>query len=518
MTSVDFYGGVDEIGGNKILVDDTNTSFFFDFGMSFSQANKYLAEFLQPRKCNGILDFVQLGLLPKLKGIYREDYLRHCGLNCDSTPSVDGVLISQAHMDHSAYIHHLREDIPIYATEESFLILKALEETSVASFNEPLNLKKSFTFVPMKKGGYTRPQKSIKVERDIRKVKPYKKFEIGDFSIKSAPVDHSLPGASAYMAESGEETIVYTGDLRFHGRNAHLTEKFVKEAKKAAPTILVSEGTRIDQNENISEEEIEKNAINEINDHKGHVIVNFPVRDLDRLSTFYNVACETDRTLVVSLKQAYLLNLFYNRGYPKIDDIAVYKPRKKWGLIGDSHFACYEDEWLCSHDIDPVQLSRDYSKWEHDFLDWDNTVSYLDIKEEPEDYIFRCDFFELKELIDIKPENGIYIKSSTEPFDEQMEINEEKVKNWLELFNLPMKKGGFHASGHANGKEILDMIIEIAPEKVYPVHTDHKERFDVLEDEGIEVVYPKVSNRFEIRSTVRALDHIGEQKDVNDKV
>lgn len=39
MTSIDFYGSVDEIGGNKILVDDNKSSFFFDFGMSFSQAN-----------------------------------------------------------------------------------------------------------------------------------------------------------------------------------------------------------------------------------------------------------------------------------------------------------------------------------------------------------------------------------------------------------------------------------------------------------------------------------------------
>ncbi len=104
-------------------------------------------------------------------------------------------------------------------------------------------------------------------------------------------------------------------------------------------------------------------------------------------------------------------------------------------------------------------------------------------------FIFRCDFFELKELIDIKPENGIYIKSSTEPFDDQMKINEKKVKRWLELFNLTMKKG-FHASGHANGAELLDMIRKINPEKLYPVHTDHVSSFDVLKDDGIDVIHP----------------------------
>ncbi|GAF95596.1 unnamed protein product, partial [marine sediment metagenome] len=32
MTSLTFYGGVDEIGGNKILLEDQDTRIFLDFG------------------------------------------------------------------------------------------------------------------------------------------------------------------------------------------------------------------------------------------------------------------------------------------------------------------------------------------------------------------------------------------------------------------------------------------------------------------------------------------------------
>ena len=113
MTDFSFYGGVGEIGGNKIMVNGNDDSFFFDFGLAFGKANDYLSEFLQPRKSNGIMDFVTLGLLPCIKGIYREDYLRHSGLTYDEKPAVSGVLLSHAHVDHAAYIHHLREDIPI---------------------------------------------------------------------------------------------------------------------------------------------------------------------------------------------------------------------------------------------------------------------------------------------------------------------------------------------------------------------------------------------------------------------
>jgi ribonuclease J len=87
----------------------------------------------------------------------------------------------------------------------------------------------------------------------------------------------------------------------------------------------------------------------------------------------------------------------------------------------------------------------------------------------------------------------VYIKSSTEPFDDQMEINEAKVKNWLSLFDLPLVKEGFHASGHANGTEILNMIRDINPEKLYPVHTDHVDSFDILKEDGIEVNHPNLS-------------------------
>ena len=40
MVSLTFYGGVNEIGGNKILLEDQDTRLFLDFGMSFTQSGK----------------------------------------------------------------------------------------------------------------------------------------------------------------------------------------------------------------------------------------------------------------------------------------------------------------------------------------------------------------------------------------------------------------------------------------------------------------------------------------------
>ena len=135
MVKLTFYGGVNEIGGNKILLEYKNTRIFLDFGMSFNQTNKYLSEFLQPRKLNGIGDFIELGLLPVFKGIYRKDYLNHCGMKIHDKPSVDAIFISHAHADHSAFIHFLDKDIPIYCSKTSKLILQALEDTGSSGFS-----------------------------------------------------------------------------------------------------------------------------------------------------------------------------------------------------------------------------------------------------------------------------------------------------------------------------------------------------------------------------------------------
>ena len=53
---------------------------------------------------------------------------------------------------------------------------------------------------------------------------------------------------------------------------------------------MITEGTRINRTENITEYEIEEKVIKEIHNSQGLVVVNLPVRDLDRLVTFYNAA------------------------------------------------------------------------------------------------------------------------------------------------------------------------------------------------------------------------------------
>jgi ribonuclease J len=197
------------------------------------------------------------------------------------------------------------------------------------------------------------------------------------------------------------------------------------------------------------------------------------------MQTFFNVAKKTGRKLVINTKQAYILKLFEDAGinvYPKLSDVYVYVEKKGWGMISNEYFYNFQDVgWVKSEKVEKKLLENDYKKWEREFLELNNMVTAEDIRDRQEEFIFRCDNFELQELIDIKPENGVYIRSKTEPFDDDMIIEENRVKNWLRHFNLPMHQ--IHASGHANGIEIREMIKEVGPKKLIPIHTEKPELF-----------------------------------------
>jgi Cft2 family RNA processing exonuclease len=45
MTSLTFYGGAKEIGGNKILLEDKGVKIYLDFGESFNFGEEYFYEY-----------------------------------------------------------------------------------------------------------------------------------------------------------------------------------------------------------------------------------------------------------------------------------------------------------------------------------------------------------------------------------------------------------------------------------------------------------------------------------------
>jgi ribonuclease J len=218
---------------------------------------------------------------------------------------------------------------------------------------------------------------------------------------------------------------------------------------------------------------------------KNLVIANYPWKDLERLRSFYEVAKMTGRKLALNLKQAYLLKKLEATADSDLSlndkHICIYADKKKWGMINRPG---------CPHNI----VEQDYSGWEREFLDYPNRVTCDDIHQHQSDFLVRIDFFDLTDLINIRPSQGsCYIRSVTEPFDEEGEIELWRVENWLKHFGLyPYEQA--HASGHAAGPEIRKLIQEISPKTVFPVHTEHPELFSTIK--GMRVEMPEVGKRY----------------------
>ena len=212
-----------------------------------------------------------------------------------------------------------------------------------------------------------------------------------------------------------------------------------------------------------------------VNSTKGLAICGYPVRDLDRLLSFYIAAKNTNRDLVIDMKQAYLLKLFSESDnlkgqYPSPTDknIKIYIQRGSWGLI--------------DKDIDiftQKQLYQDYGKWQREFLDYPNAVDYRDIAKNQNQYIFYCSDFRLQDLIDVKPSEGAtYIRSLTEPFNTEMEIKEDQVKNWMVHFGILNRDQDWHqihVSGHGDGEQIKYVVENTGAKSLIPIHTVNDE-------------------------------------------
>ncbi len=487
MVKLSFFGGVNEIGGNKILLDDSDTKIFLDFGNNFKKHADYWDEFMTPRKLNGVKDFTEFGMLPKIDGIYRKDYVEHVGDGYPEQPAIDGVLLSHGHMDHVGYIHFLRDDVPIFCSEPTKMIMKAVQDVGAGGFNEFVRMSTSFQIKKNKTNDkYTRVygEESYK-DRPVNTFTFGKKFKIGNLEIEPVHIDHSLPGATAFVIHTSEGAVVYTGDIRFHGRRAELSEKFIEIARDASPEILITEGTRIKEKDWETEEDVERKALDVVRKTKGLAIVNFPARDTDRLISFLNVAKSSGRKLAIESRIAYLLDLL--KGTDSIEvpssddsDIRIYLMKKSWGLIDRKEY--------------PDEIRKgDYAKWEQDYMDRGNAITSSDIKKNQKDFIMYCNFFQLKELVDVRPmEGSAFIRSLVEPFSDDMELDEKRVENWMRHFGLyPMHQ--IHASGHAPGTEIKRMINEMKPKKVIPIHTVYPKEFKKIVGKGIKVEFAKLS-------------------------
>src|SRR3990172_10928160 len=116
-----------------------------------------------------------------------------------------------------------------------------------------------------------------------------------------------------------------------------MTKDFIEKAKEVKPIALITEGTRIaDEEREESEELVYQESSKIVSSTDRLVFADFNFKDVDRMQTFFKIAKENDRKFVVKLNDAYFLKYLSQDAHldvPNIDDenIVIYLPKRGSG-------------------------------------------------------------------------------------------------------------------------------------------------------------------------------------------
>lgn len=517
---VALHGGVAEIGGNKVLVEDGDTRVFLDFGMSFARQQAFFDEFLKARPV--LRDLLKLGILPSLDGIYRDDLVRPSGweeaTRTETWPDtywtlpvqtgaeyrakhgkagIDAVVLTHAHADHVNHIAYLDSTIPVFCSPITNSLVRAISdvtkggvenqfyEVTPRAFKRSDPTSKAATFP----GSWT-------LERGDAIMRPYhtqaelQPFKIGSLTITLVPVDHSVPGACAIHVRGGNgKTILYTGDIRFHGHLRDRQAALRDFAARHPVDLMICEGTRISSESADTEDGVFQNVEKTVAKTTGLALVEFGWKDTTRFDTLQKVAERTGRTLVVSPKLAYLMRVLRDevgapfKGVRDQANVRTYLDRRASLLYSASDYS--NAKYAAGEAADwGDKKSPAWTPHEREiFLSHlDHGVRAPEIRANPTRFILGLSYFELSDLHDIEPPPGsTWTRAQCEPFNVEMEMDVKRQENWLRAFGLNEDAGGevltAHASGHACGPDIRAFVKLAAPRRLVPIHTVHPDLF-----------------------------------------
>ncbi|MCS7125711.1 MAG: MBL fold metallo-hydrolase [Aigarchaeota archaeon] len=475
MATICLLGGVEEVGGNKILISGRDGSIFIDFGLNLKKKREYDVGHGLERINRILRNYLLIGILPEIRGIYRKDIAGYEELLKSSREiNVDGCIISHGHLDHYGSVVFLKPEISI-ATSRSMkaLIEHSIETSGRTGIDREVFIYKDRRYEELKKIGEA-GESLEEVERPIIIFEEYKKIKDIPVDVTPMPIDHSVPATFGLYIEVDKTSIAYTSDIRLHGTVSRYTRLFIEKVENV--DYLLIEGTRIQDSTIKSEEEVKNETISESLKKKGKLIsVVISSLDIDRLKTMIDAARECNRVPVLSPRLFHLIKTLKDVesrvNLPRLEDVRVYFEKRS--IIHDGYFlgSRYYRGWL--KELYENLESRDI------------LIKAEEISKNQEEYLFIFSGLQyISELVELNPIPGsLIIESTSEPHDEEQEIEWEKVENWIRLLRLDRR--WIHASGHANREDLIEIIKQIKPKTVIPIHTENPREFKkLLEKEG----------------------------------
>ena len=483
--SLTFLGGVNEVGGNNILLEDFkyDVKLFLDFGINIKNFND---NFEKHEKPSTVHDLIKPGLLPKPETIPIEnlytDYEASKEKEFQELPTnLDGILVSHPHKDHFYGLSFANRNIPIYTGVFTKKIISAYYKSAKRSICNNYD------------------------GLDWRLFRTGDVLDINGLKIIPVHVDHSIPAAYGFILKTSMGNIVYSGDFRMHGPLSNMTEDFLKEIKKCSNfsrqeepiahnlqkshtsriKLLICEGTHIDRGSIESEDFVEQNLEQLFVENPfDFFLVKYDRLDLDRFRTFSLIAKKNNWKFIITERDAYF--------YYVMNKDDVYDSMKNPNIISDDHILILSDGNVRYRWQEKIRQTLYREKKSFRF------IKYNEIRDLENHFLFYITSLQKNIIEKINPNlKGAFISSSIDPYTEEYIDNNRTLTRYFRQHGIPSYR--VHASGHAMPHHLINFINSVNPEYLIPIHTERPLFFrDFFINSKIKVLIPNKNGKINL--------------------
>jgi ribonuclease J len=413
--------GTHEIGGNCVEISSDRSRIILDVGMPLFDPDGNPHDTAALRK-KSKQELLEAGILPRMPGVFGDG------------PHADAILLSHAHEDHTGLIRHSHSDIPIYASRGTSKMMEA--------------------------GSKFAQQPHLPKQR-YRQLDSQKPVEIGAFKVTAYSVDHSIFGSQAFLVEADGASILYSGDLRLHGRKPGMHRTLIEAVSGRTIDVLLMEGTHIGHSGHRGPNEyaLENEIYGHIQSTQGLVLASFSPQHVDRLVGFYKATVRAGRTFVADAYTAYVMHLIASEtSMPRpesTEQVRIFIPK------------FFEETYRRK------RLERFHA------LISPARIEMEEIRSNPSRYamIFRPSMLE-SDFGGRLPDASRCLYSRWTGYLEKSEWQVTRSK-------LQDVRGGLievHTSGHIYADDIEGFVQQTQPGMVIPVHTFEPERFKAIHE------------------------------------
>jgi len=413
---VNVHRGTDAIGGTCIEIITKQGRLILDLGMPLMENG------------GGDLNTVDLqtpsienGLLSDVPGLFGD---------ASDTP-ICGVVLSHAHPDHFGLMKYVDASIPIFMSSES----KAMIEVGNLFYPSEMH------FSSVKKCNI---------------FKQFKSFQLGCFKVTPFLMDHSAFGASTLLVEVEGKRLLYSGDLRAHGRKS---STFTSLPKKVGHIdCMLMEGTTLGGKHHVgfdSEDAVEKSMLASFS-QSNLTCVQSAGSNIDRLVSVYRACKRMQKTMVIDLYQYYTLiqAKAFAAGLPPHpgDHLRVFFDHRQKSTLQDAGL----DQVLTQ--AKPLQIFPG------------------EMIQNPASMVLRLSWGFMEKIIE-RLESQSHVAFIYSMWQGYLTKGERGVC----MSNMPRKYGGqwqhIHTSGHAWLEDLQKLTQAIQPDMLIPIHTLQGDEF-----------------------------------------